>query len=62
MKNLDVLDTPISLAVKAVLLPSRWSGSVQRRSLERTGTTNVDIKNNEFLFLRGRFSNLELSR
>jgi hypothetical protein len=34
-ENLDVLDTAVSLLIRAVLLAARFSGRVRRRSLKR---------------------------
>jgi hypothetical protein len=41
-ENLDVLNTAVSLLIRAVLLAARFSGRVRRRSLERLAAKEID--------------------
>jgi len=58
--NLDVLNTAVSLLIRAVLLAARFSGRVRRRSLERLAARNTDAKAREILFLKDRVYQLEM--
>jgi putative transposase len=59
-ENLDVLDTAVSLLIRAVLLAARFSGRVRRRSLKRLATMDADAKAREILFLKDRVYQLEM--
>jgi hypothetical protein len=43
-ENLDVLNTAVSLLVRAVLLAARFSGRVRRRGLKQLGAMDADAK------------------
>ena len=45
--NLDVLNTAVSLLIRAALLEARFSGPVRRRSLERLAAEDSNIKANQ---------------
>jgi hypothetical protein len=51
-ENLDVLDTGVSLLIRAVLLAARFSGRVRRRSLKRLAAMDTDAKAKAILFLK----------
>jgi transposase InsO family protein len=59
-ENLDVLNTAVSLLVKAALLATRFSGRVRRRSLKRLASGDADAKAREILFLKDRVYQLEM--
>jgi hypothetical protein len=43
-ENLDILDTAVSLLIRAVLLAARFSGRVRKRSLKRLAVMDTDAK------------------
>jgi len=53
-ENLDVLNSTVSLFIRAVLLAARFSGRVRRRSLQRLAARDIDAKAKEILFLKDR--------
>ena len=59
-ENLDVLNTAVSLLIKAALLAARFSGRVRKRSLRRLAAVDVDAKAKEILFLKDRVYQLEM--
>jgi len=59
-ENLDVLNTAVSLLIRAVLLAARFSGRARRRSLERLAAREVDTNAKEILFLKDRVYQLEM--
>jgi len=59
-ENLDVLNTAVSLLIKAALLAARFSGRVRKRSLRRLAAVDVDAKAKEVLFLKDRVYQLEM--
>lgn len=58
--NLDVLNTAVSLLIRAVLLAARFSGRVRTRSLKRLAARDVDTNAREILFLKDRVYQLEM--
>jgi hypothetical protein len=48
-ENLDILNTAVSLLVRAVLLAARFLGRVRRRSLKRLDSWDADVKAIRFL-------------
>ena len=59
---LDVLNTAISLLIRAALLAACFSGRVRKRSLQRLAGRNADAKAQEILFLKDRISTSQPSR
>jgi hypothetical protein len=59
-ENLDLLNTAVSLLVRAALLAARFSGRVRRRSLKRLAAKDTDAKAREILFLKDRVYQLEM--
>jgi len=59
-ENLDILNTAVSLLIRAVLLAARFSGRVRRRSLERLAARDVDTNAKEILFLKDQVYQLEM--
>jgi transposase len=59
-ENLDILNTGVSLLIRAVLLAARFSGRVRKRSLERLAAKDTDAKAREILFLKDRVYQLEM--
>jgi putative transposase len=59
-ENLDLLNTAVSLLIRAALLAARFSGRVRRRSLKRLAAKDVDAKAREILFLKDRIYQLEM--
>lgn len=59
-ENLDLLNTAVSLLIRATLLAARFSGRVRRRSLKRLAAMNTDAKAKEILFLKDRVYQLEM--
>ncbi len=53
-ENLDVLNTAVSLLIRAALLAARFSGRVRQRSLRRLASRDIDAKAKEILFLKDR--------
>jgi len=47
VENLDILNTAISLFVRAMLLAARFSGRVRKRSLKRLAAMDTDAKTKE---------------
>jgi transposase InsO family protein len=58
--NLDLLNTAVSLLIKAALLAARCSGRVRQRYLNRLASRDVDAKAKEILFLKDRVCQLEM--
>jgi putative transposase len=58
--NLGILNTAVSLLIRAVLLAARFSGRVRRRSLKRLATMDADAKGREILSLKDRVYQLEM--
>jgi transposase len=58
--NVEILNTAISLLIRAVLLAARFSGRVRRRSLARLATVDTDANAREILFLKDRVYQLEM--
>ena len=59
-ENLDVLNTAVSLLVRAALLATRFSGRVRQRHLKHLASRDVDAKAREILFLKDRVHQLEM--
>ena len=59
-ENLDVLNTAVSLLIRATLLAARFSGRVRLRYLRRLASRDVDAKAREILFLKDRVYQLEM--
>jgi transposase len=59
-ENLDVVNTAVSLLIRATLLAARFSGRVRRRSLKRPAAMDADAKDKEILFLKDRVYQLEM--
>ena len=59
-ENLDILNTAVSLLVRAALLAARFSGRVRQRSLKRLAARDADAKAKEILFLKDRVYQLEM--
>ena len=59
-ENSDLLNTAVSLLVRAVLLAARFSGRVRQRSLKRLAARDIDAKAKEILFLKDRIYQLEM--
>ena len=59
-ENLDVVNTTVSLLIRATLLAARFSGRVRRRSLKRLAAMDADAKDKEILFLKDRVYQLEM--
>jgi hypothetical protein len=50
--NLDILNTAVSLLIRAVLLAARFSGRLRQRYLGRLASGDIDAKATETLSLR----------
>jgi len=59
-ENLEILNTAVSLLIRAALLAARFSGRVRKRSLERLAAMDTDTKAREILFLKDRVYQLEM--
>jgi transposase-like protein len=59
-ENLDILNTAVSLLIRAALLAARFSGRVRKRSLKRLAAVDGDAKAKEILFLKDRVYQLEM--
>ena len=59
-ENLEILNTAVSLLIKAALLAARFSGRVRQRYLNRLASRDVDAKAREILFLKDRVYQLEM--
>jgi transcriptional regulator with PAS, ATPase and Fis domain len=59
-ENLNVLNTAVSLLIRAALLAARFSGRVRQRCLRRLASRDVDAKAREILFLKDRVYQLEM--
>jgi hypothetical protein len=59
-ENLDVLNTAVSLLIRAALLAARFSGRVRQRYLKRLASRDVDAKAKEILFLKDRVYRLKM--
>jgi len=58
--NLELLNTAVSLLIKATLLAARFSGRVRQRYLKRLARRDADAKAREILFLKDRVYQLEM--
>ncbi len=58
-ENLDILNTAVSLLIRAVLLAARFSGRVRMRYLKRLTSRDADAKAKEIFFLKDRLYQLE---
>ncbi len=58
--NLELLNTSVSLLIKATLLAARFSGRVRQRYLKRLARRDADAKAKEILFLKDRVYQLEM--
>jgi hypothetical protein len=58
--NLEILNTAVSLVVRAALLAARFSERVRQRSLRRLASRDVDTNAREILFLKDRVCQLEM--
>ena len=58
--NLELLNTAVSLLIKATLLAARFSGRVRQRYLKRLAARDTDAKAKEILFLKDRVCQLEM--
>ncbi len=58
--NLDVLNSAVSLLIRAVLLAARFSGRVRQRYLKRLASRDIDTNAKEILFLKDRVYQLEM--
>lgn len=59
-ENLDILNTAVSLLIRAALLTARFSGRVRQRYLKRLAARDTDTKAKEILFLKDRVNQLEM--
>jgi transposase-like protein len=59
-ENFDILNTAVSLLIRAALLAARFSGGVRKRSLKRLAAKDADAKAKEILFLKDRVYQLEM--
>jgi len=59
-ENLDILNTAVSLLIRAALLAARFAGRVRQRYLKRLAGREVDAKAKEILFLKDRVYQLEM--
>ena len=59
-ENLELLNTAVSLLIRAALLAARFSGRVRQRSVKRLASRDVDAKAKEILFLKDRVYQLEM--
>lgn len=59
-ENLDILNTAISLLIRAAMLAARFSGRMRRRYLRRLASRGVEAKAKEILFLKDRVYQLEM--
>jgi transposase InsO family protein len=59
-EDLDVLNTAVSLLIRAALLAARFSGRLRQRSLKRLAAKDADAKAKEILFLKDRVYQLEM--
>jgi hypothetical protein len=59
-ENLDILNTAVSLLIRAALLAARFSGRVRQRYLNRLASRDVDAKAKEILFLKDQVYQLEM--
>jgi hypothetical protein len=60
IENLDVLNTAVSLVIRAALLTARFSGRVRQRYLKHLASRDVGAKAKEILFRKGRVYQLEM--
>ncbi len=59
-EDLNVLNTAVSLLIRAALLAARFSGRVRKRSLRRLAAMDTDAKARELFFLKDRVCQLEM--
>ena len=53
-EKLDILNTAISLLIRAALLAARFSGRIRQRYLKRLASRDVSANAKEVLFLKDR--------
>ncbi|MHC4122453.1 MAG: DDE-type integrase/transposase/recombinase [Planctomycetota bacterium] len=59
-KNIDIINTAVSLVIRAAILAARFSGRVRKRSLKRLAAMDVDSKDKEIIFLRDEVNKLKM--
>jgi transposase InsO family protein len=59
-KNIDIINTTVSLVIKAAILAAKFSGRVRKRSLKRLAAMDVDNKDKEVIFLRDKVNQLQM--
>jgi DNA invertase Pin-like site-specific DNA recombinase len=59
-ENLDILNTAVSLPVRAALLAARFSGRVRQRSPKRLASRYADARARDILFLKDEVYQLEM--
>ena len=50
--NIEIINTAITLMIKAAILAARFSGRARKRSLKRLAAMDIDDKVKEIIFLR----------
>ena len=58
--NVEIVNTAVSLIIKAALLAARFSGRARKRSLKRLSKMEVDEKDKEIIFLRDKLHQQQL--
>ena len=53
-EKLDILNTAISLLIRAAMLAARFSGRIRQRYLKRLASRDVSANAKEVLFLKDR--------
>jgi hypothetical protein len=59
-QNIDIINAAVELIIKAAIFAARFSGNVRKRSLKRLAAMNVDSKDKEIIFLRGKIDQLKI--
>ena len=59
-EKLDILNTAISLLIRAAMLAARFSGRIRQRYLKRLASRDVSANAKEVLFLKDRVYQLEM--
>ena len=59
-ESLDILNTAVSLLIRAAQLAARFSGRVRQRYLKRLANQHIDAHAKEILFLEDRVYKLEM--
>jgi hypothetical protein len=60
IKKIDIINTAVSLIIKAAIIAAQFSGIVRKRSLKHLAAMQIDAKDKEIILLRGMVEQLQM--